>query len=48
MPIAFNYEARSDVGMVRTNNEDSGYAGPHLLAMADHPTWIGKRASRNA
>ncbi|HQF03491.1 MAG TPA: protein phosphatase 2C domain-containing protein [Phycicoccus sp.] len=35
MPIAFNYAARSDVGMVRSNNEDSGYAGPHLLAMAD-------------
>ena len=35
MPYAFHYAARSDVGMVRTNNEDSGYAGPHLLAMAD-------------
>ena len=35
MGIAFNFAARSDVGMVRTNNEDSGYAGPHLLAMAD-------------
>lgn len=35
MAIAFNYAAKSDVGMVRTNNEDSGYAGPHLLAMAD-------------
>ena len=35
MPFAFHYAARSDVGMVRTNNEDSGYAGPHLLAMAD-------------
>ena len=35
MPLAFHYAARSDVGMVRTNNEDSGYAGPHLLAMAD-------------
>lgn len=35
MAIAFNFAARSDVGMVRTNNEDSGYAGPHLLAMAD-------------
>ena len=35
MTIAFNYAARSDVGMVRTNNEDSAYAGPHLLAMAD-------------
>jgi protein phosphatase len=33
--IAFNFAARSDVGMVRSNNEDSGYAGPHLLAMAD-------------
>lgn len=35
MAIAFNFAARSDVGMMRTNNEDSGYAGPHLLAMAD-------------
>ncbi len=35
MSLAFHFAARSDVGMVRTNNEDSGYAGPHLLAMAD-------------
>lgn len=35
MTLAFNYAAKSDVGMVRSNNEDSGYAGPHLLAMAD-------------
>lgn len=35
MPIAFHFAARSDVGMVRSNNEDSGYAGPHLLALAD-------------
>ncbi|MGB7819764.1 MAG: BofC C-terminal domain-containing protein, partial [Ornithinibacter sp.] len=35
MALAFHYAARSDVGMVRSNNEDSGYAGPHLLAMAD-------------
>ena len=35
MPFAFHYAARSDVGMVRSNNEDSAYAGPHLLAMAD-------------
>src|SRR4029079_1217223 len=35
LPFAFHYAARSDVGMVRSNNEDSGYAGPHLLAMAD-------------
>ena len=27
MPFAFHYAARSDVGMVRSNNEDSAYAG---------------------
>jgi protein phosphatase len=32
---SFHVAARSDVGMVRSNNEDSAYAGPHLLAMAD-------------
>jgi PPM family protein phosphatase len=35
MPFSFNYAARSDVGMVRSENQDSGYAGPRLLAMAD-------------
>jgi protein phosphatase len=35
MPFAFHYAARSDVGMVRSENLDSGYAGPRLLAMAD-------------
>ena len=35
MAFAFNYAARSDVGMVRSENQDSGYAGPRLLAMAD-------------
>ncbi len=35
MPFAFNYAARSDVGMVRSANQDSGYAGSRLLAMAD-------------
>jgi len=35
VPLTFDYAARSDVGMVRANNEDSGYAGPHLLALAD-------------
>ena len=35
MPIAIDYAARSHVGMVRSNNQDSGYAGPRLLAMAD-------------
>ena len=35
MPTAFNYAARSDTGMVRSDNQDSGYAGPHLLVVAD-------------
>ena len=35
MPFSFNYAARSDVGMVRSENQDSGYAGSRLLAMAD-------------
>lgn len=35
MTIALRYAARSDVGLVRSNNQDSAYAGPHLLAVAD-------------
>jgi PPM family protein phosphatase len=35
MAIALRYAARSDVGLVRANNQDSGYAGPHLLVIAD-------------
>ncbi|HYY11379.1 MAG TPA: PP2C family serine/threonine-protein phosphatase [Kineosporiaceae bacterium] len=35
MAIALRYAARSDVGLVRQNNQDSGYAGPHLLVIAD-------------
>jgi len=35
MPIALRYAARSDVGLIRANNQDSGYAGPHLLVIAD-------------
>lgn len=35
MAIALRYAARSDVGLVRSNNQDSGYAGPHLLVVAD-------------
>lgn len=35
MPIGLRYAARSDVGLVRSDNQDSGYAGPHLLAVAD-------------
>jgi PPM family protein phosphatase len=35
MRLTLRYAARSDVGLVREGNEDSGYAGPHLLAVAD-------------
>lgn len=35
MSFALRYAARSDVGLVRSNNQDSGYAGSHLLAVAD-------------
>jgi len=35
MPLSLRYAARSDVGLVRDGNEDSGYAGPRLLAVAD-------------
>lgn len=35
MAIALLYAARSDVGLVRSENQDSGYAGPHLLMVAD-------------
>ena len=34
-PIEFRCAARSDVGLVRNNNQDSGYAGPNLLVLAD-------------
>jgi protein phosphatase len=33
--LVLRYAARSDRGLVRTNNEDSVYAGPRLLALAD-------------
>src|SRR5215470_1558201 len=35
MAIALRYAARSDIGLVRSSNQDSGYAGPHLLVVAD-------------
>ncbi|OKL50545.1 Stp1/IreP family PP2C-type Ser/Thr phosphatase [Boudabousia marimammalium] len=35
MPIELRYAARSDVGLVRKQNQDSGYAGQHLLVLAD-------------
>lgn len=36
MAIALRYAARSDLGLgPKSRNEDSGYAGPHLLVLAD-------------
>ena len=35
MNLALRYAVRSDKGLVRSNNEDSVYAGPRLLAIAD-------------
>lgn len=35
MSIAFNYAAASHLGKVRKSNQDSGYAGPNLLVLAD-------------
>lgn len=34
-PVEFHFAARSDIGLVRSNNQDSGYAGPNLLVLAD-------------
>lgn len=33
--LKLNFAAVSDRGLVRRNNEDSAYAGPHLLLLAD-------------
>ena len=35
MSLGLRYAARSDVGLLRDGNEDSMYAGPRLLAVAD-------------
>lgn len=35
MALTLRHVARSDVGLVRDGNEDSGYAGSRLLAVAD-------------
>jgi serine/threonine protein phosphatase PrpC len=35
MSLALHYALRSDVGLLREGNEDSAFAGPHLLAIAD-------------
>lgn len=35
MALTLRYLAHSEVGLVRKNNQDSGYASPHLLVVAD-------------
>jgi protein phosphatase len=35
MTLQVRYAIRSHTGLLRTSNEDSGYAGPRLLAVAD-------------
>jgi PPM family protein phosphatase len=35
MTLVLDYAVRSDVGLLREGNEDSAYAGPRLLAVAD-------------
>lgn len=35
MTLKLNFFAKSDRGLIRGNNEDSGYAGSHLLILAD-------------
>jgi serine/threonine protein phosphatase PrpC len=35
MPLQLRYAAHSEIGLIRKNNQDSGYASPHLLVVAD-------------
>ena len=35
MTTSLCYAARSSVGLVRSSNQDSGYAGPHLMVLCD-------------
>ena len=35
MTLTMRYAARSDRGLIRQGNQDSVYAGPRLLAVAD-------------
>jgi protein phosphatase len=35
MPLSLRYSAVSDIGRSRRKNDDSGYAGPHFLMIAD-------------
>ena len=35
MTLSLRYVTHSEIGLVRKNNQDSGYASPHLLVVAD-------------
>ncbi len=35
MALQLHYVTHSEIGLVRKNNQDSGYASPHLLVVAD-------------
>jgi serine/threonine protein phosphatase PrpC len=35
MTLQLRYVAHSEIGLIRKNNQDSGFASPHLLAVAD-------------
>jgi protein phosphatase len=48
VPLAIRYAAASDIGRVRPQNQDAGYAGPRLIAVADGFGPGGDRASTAA
>jgi len=35
MTLQLNYVAHSEIGLIRKNNQDSGYVSPHLVVVAD-------------
>lgn len=35
MVLQLRYASHSEIGLIRKNNQDSGYASPHLLVVAD-------------
>jgi PPM family protein phosphatase len=47
-PLAIRYAAASDIGRVRKRNQDVGYAGPRLFAVADGFGPAGDQASAAA
>src|SRR5215210_4719725 len=35
MPLTLRFASHSEIGLVRKNNQDSGYASPRMLVVAD-------------